>query len=235
MAELDAKGARHRLPTEMPGAADAGAAEGECAGRRARRRGNRRKVPPGLARRAPEDIGRRAEGADRRETLGQGVGEAGVDRRVQHDRVGREEQRQPVRRGTRDDLGGDRGRRARPVLHHHRLAPGGLQAVRRDAADEVGRPAGREADQQPDRAVGPGGLCAGGGGGDQGGQRKQRAARRGGGRHGAVLPACPGGGAPAAIPGTVACGSVMGEGGWCRVRDSNPRPSVYKTAALPLC
>jgi hypothetical protein len=22
---------------------------------------------------------------------------------------------------------------------------------------------------------------------------------------------------------------------WCRVRDSNPRPSVYKTAALPLC
>ena len=23
--------------------------------------------------------------------------------------------------------------------------------------------------------------------------------------------------------------------GWCRVRDLNPRPSVYKTAALPLC
>jgi hypothetical protein len=22
---------------------------------------------------------------------------------------------------------------------------------------------------------------------------------------------------------------------WCRVRDLNPRPSVYKTAALPLC
>jgi hypothetical protein len=22
---------------------------------------------------------------------------------------------------------------------------------------------------------------------------------------------------------------------WCRVRGSNPRPSVYKTAALPLC
>jgi hypothetical protein len=22
---------------------------------------------------------------------------------------------------------------------------------------------------------------------------------------------------------------------WCRMRDSNPRPSVYKTAALPLC
>jgi hypothetical protein len=23
--------------------------------------------------------------------------------------------------------------------------------------------------------------------------------------------------------------------GWCRVQDLNPRPSVYKTAALPLC
>jgi hypothetical protein len=22
---------------------------------------------------------------------------------------------------------------------------------------------------------------------------------------------------------------------WCRLRDLNPRPSVYKTAALPLC
>jgi hypothetical protein len=23
--------------------------------------------------------------------------------------------------------------------------------------------------------------------------------------------------------------------GWCRLRDSNPRPTVYKTVALPLC
>jgi hypothetical protein len=22
---------------------------------------------------------------------------------------------------------------------------------------------------------------------------------------------------------------------WCRLRDSNPRPTVYKTVALPLC
>src|SRR5207245_273928 len=28
---------------------------------------------------------------------------------------------------------------------------------------------------------------------------------------------------------------AAGGGAWCRVRDSNPRPSVYKTAALPLC
>ena len=25
------------------------------------------------------------------------------------------------------------------------------------------------------------------------------------------------------------------DGGWCRQQDLNPRPSVYKTAALPLC
>jgi hypothetical protein len=32
---------------------------------------------------------------------------------------------------------------------------------------------------------------------------------------------------------TMASDSTLAE--WCRVRDSNPRPSVYKTAALPLC
>ena len=28
---------------------------------------------------------------------------------------------------------------------------------------------------------------------------------------------------------------AAGRGSWCRVQDLNPRPSVYKTAALPLC
>jgi hypothetical protein len=28
---------------------------------------------------------------------------------------------------------------------------------------------------------------------------------------------------------------VLGSGDWCRLRDSNPRPTVYKTVALPLC
>ena len=31
------------------------------------------------------------------------------------------------------------------------------------------------------------------------------------------------------------CEARQREAGWCRVRDLNPRPSVYKTAALPLC
>jgi hypothetical protein len=33
----------------------------------------------------------------------------------------------------------------------------------------------------------------------------------------------------------LSCEAHQREAGWCRVRDLNPRPSVYKTAALPLC
>ena len=59
---------------------------------------------------------------------------------------------------------------------------------------------------------------------------------------GAFAPACVSGGAVGQIePSGLQIGSQPLAASWsdpvnrCRVRDSNPRPSVYKTAALPLC
>ena len=160
MGQGDAQRPAQRLPAEMPGAAHPGGAVGrrekKCAGRNS----HRLQVAPGLARSAPKEVGCGAEGAHGGEAAGQGVGQAGMHRRIQHQGVRGEEEGQPVRQGARNRFRRDGGGGADAVLHHHRLPPGRLEAACGQAADEVGRPAGRVADQQPHRAVGPGGLGA---------------------------------------------------------------------------
>jgi hypothetical protein len=59
-----------------------------------------------------------------------------------------------VGRRTRDELGGDDRVRAWPVVDDERLTRRGCHVLRDDARDDVGRPAGAEADDEPHRPPG---------------------------------------------------------------------------------
>ncbi len=93
-----------------------------------------------------------------------------------------------VRRGARDEGGGDGAARAGAVLHHHGLAQHALERRGDGARGEVGLPAGRERHdegERPRREVlrpsGAGGRPGGGHGGhagDQAATRDQRAGER---------------------------------------------------------
>ena len=88
------------------------------------------------------------------EVLQRVVGQLGVDARVGDVRRGIGEQRVAVGRRVDHDLRADRAAGAGAVLGHHRLAPHLLQLGRDHAADDVGRAARRERDDQADGLVG---------------------------------------------------------------------------------
>ena len=86
---------------------------------------------------------------------------ARLQRDVDPQRLRAEMQGIAVGRGLRRSRGADIAAPARPVLDHHVLAPGLGELLREDAAQRVDGAAGRERNQNADRAVGIGlGACA---------------------------------------------------------------------------
>ena len=92
--------------------------------------------------------------ADGREILDRIVGELLVHARAEDERgVAAHHQRVAVRRGLGGAFGGDVAARAGDVLDHHRLAPGFGEFLGKQPRGDVGRDAGREADQDADRLL----------------------------------------------------------------------------------
>jgi hypothetical protein len=137
--------------------------------------------PPGVDQ--PRDVGdsergigqqhvrRGGDDGDRCEVAHRIVGQAAEHRGVDAVGVdGRHHQRVAVRRAARDGLGADVARGARPVVHDGVLAEALVEPVGDQARQDVGRPAGRERDHDPDDPLRIGGKSRPGDG-----QRRKQA------------------------------------------------------------
>jgi hypothetical protein len=97
----------------------------------------------------------RAEGEDRYAgQIARVVVELGIERHVDDQRGGVDEQRVTVGRGLRNVFVGDVGARAGTIVDDHLLAQVLAQLGREQARVDVDAAAGREADDQPDRLAG---------------------------------------------------------------------------------
>ena len=88
------------------------------------------------------------EARDRHDVFEKIVGKLAVERRVDGVRRRDKQQRVTVRRRRDDRLRRDIAPRPGSVLHDHLLTQPFRQRLRHDAGDDVGRPAGRKADDQ---------------------------------------------------------------------------------------
>jgi hypothetical protein len=107
-----------------------------------------------------QDLRRPDQFDHRREVPDRIIADAAVERGVDGQRVGPDQQRMPIRPGARDHLEGEVGTGAGMVLGHDRLAERGRDGAGEGAAEDIQAAARRDRDHDPDRALGPGGLGA---------------------------------------------------------------------------
>ena len=174
MREGDAGGLREQDCREMRGCAAAGIGDGEPA--RARARLLDEFLERARLQRGMHDQHQHVGGelGDRREVLDGVVGEVVHQARVDDMVRGVEQQRVAVRRRARHDGRADVAAGPAAVLDHHGLAPALRELLAEDAAEGIGRSAGRERHHQLDRLVGIG----------LGKRGPQRCDRQDGGQHG---------------------------------------------------
>ena len=107
-----------------------------------------------------QDVGKADEARNRRHVADEIEAELFVERRVDRVRRSDQEKRVAVRRRPHDRLGGDVRARARPAFDDKCLAQPLREPLTKKARGDVGRAAGRIADDQPHRPRRVG-LCAG--------------------------------------------------------------------------